>query len=229
MTRSPVGRNSGTRVDGVRTCSASSNRRTGPSGDKSGVALVEFALLAPTAFLLLLGLIVVGLTVANQNLLTDGVRDTARAAAVCGGFNRDSKTQFPPPPGSSTPTICEPASTTTAWANLDTYATLRLAVLAGGGALSGPAVVPANCKSLPSGSALVCLYTANGAAVTGKDYTISTPPVPNPLDDCQLGWKIGISGQEAQPLYLPLIGHFLGDGGTNTRNITADAEATCEQ
>ena len=189
--------------------------------------MVEFALLAPTAFLLLLGLVVLGLLVANQNLLSDAVRDTARAAAVCGGYNRDPRTQFPPPPGSSMPTQCEASSSTTAWANLDSYATLRLAVLAGGGALSAPTAL-ANCKALPSGSALVCLYTTSGAAVTGNDYT-GAGLIPNPQDDCQLGYKLGISSQEAQPLYLPLIGRFLGNGGTNTRNITADAEAVCEQ
>jgi hypothetical protein len=193
------------------------------------VAIVEFALLAPTAFLLLMGLIVLGILVANQNLLTDGVRDTARAAAVCGGSNRDPKTQLPPPPTSTTPTACATTGTTSAWANLGTYAGLRLSFLAGGGALSLPSTpFPTNCKALTSGSALVCLYDASGAPATGKNYT-GAGTLPNPLDDCQLGWKIGISGQDAQPLYMGLIGTFLGNGGTNTRTLTADAEAVCEQ
>jgi hypothetical protein len=200
---------------------------SGRTKRQGGVAIVEFSLLAPIAFLILMGLLVLGLVVANQNLLTDGVRDTARAAAVCGGSNRDPKTQLPPPPNSATPTLCEPTSTTTGWANLDAYARLRLNILAGGGLLSAPAPPTGvtSCKALPSSSALVCLYTASGAPATGKDYTGAA----NPLDDCQLGWKIGISTQEAQPLYMPLVGHVFGNAGSNTRTLTADAEATCEQ
>ena len=192
------------------------------SDDKRGVALVEFALLAPTAFLLLMGLVVGGILIANQNLLTDAVRDTARAAAVCGGSNRNPSTNFPPPPGSSTPTSCATSGTTSAWANLNTYTALREGVLAGGGSLSAPSATGhANCEVLPNGSALVCLFDKSDTAVSSL--------VNNPIDDCQQGYKIEISGQVAQPLYLPLIGRFLGTAGGNTQTLSADAVAVCEQ
>jgi len=50
------------------------------SGDR-GQALVEFALVAPIFFLLLFGIIQLGLLFAGQNALVNGVRETARYAA----------------------------------------------------------------------------------------------------------------------------------------------------
>jgi Flp pilus assembly protein TadG len=52
---------------------------------EGGVTMVEFALIAPLALVLILGLLVTGIVVLNQVELTNGVRDGARAAAVCGG------------------------------------------------------------------------------------------------------------------------------------------------
>lgn len=46
--------------------------------------MVEFAFVAPLAFLLLLGVIVTGLVVTTQVGLSNAVRDGVRAAAVCG-------------------------------------------------------------------------------------------------------------------------------------------------
>jgi len=51
--------------------------------------MVEFALLSPMLFLLLLGLTVGGIVITNQVQLTNAVRDGARAAAVCGGPARN--------------------------------------------------------------------------------------------------------------------------------------------
>src|SRR2546425_624963 len=53
-------------------------------GCRDGVSMVEFALLAPTGFLLLLGIVVVGIVVTNLVQLTNAARDGARAAAICG-------------------------------------------------------------------------------------------------------------------------------------------------
>lgn len=47
-----------------------------------GQALAEFALVAPIFFLLVFGVIQVGLVMASQNGLVDGVRDAARRAAT---------------------------------------------------------------------------------------------------------------------------------------------------
>jgi Flp pilus assembly protein TadG len=178
----------------------------------SGQGLVEFALVGPLVLLVLLGITVCGIAVANQNLLSNGVRDAVRAAAVCGGIGRDSKTQLPAAGAVSS----NPCS----WSHFDTYAQSRLAQLAGGNALSAP-TGGTNCLALPSNSALVCLYdnTNTAKAFTG-----------NPLDSCQVGYKIEVSAKYAQPLYLPLVGNVLGsNGSTTTRTLSADAVATCEQ
>lgn len=192
---------------------------------RAGQGFVEFALVAPIAFLLLLGIIVASIAVANQNLLANGVRDTARAAAVCGGLA--GRTLVPQPPlvfhATMLPAAGAVPAQTCSWPALDTYAQARLTQLVGGSSVSAPAA-PAgtsNCQTLPSGSALVCLYDGsnNRASFTG-----------NPLDSCQRGYKIEISSQFAQPLYIPLVGIWLGSNGSSTsRTLSADVEATCEQ
>ncbi len=52
--------------------------------------MVEFALVSPVLFLLTFGLVVGGVVVTNSVQLSNAVRDGARAAAICGGQNRDS-------------------------------------------------------------------------------------------------------------------------------------------
>jgi Flp pilus assembly protein TadG len=56
-----------------------------------GQAMTEFALIAPIFFLLLFGVIQIGLLMASQNGLVNGVRDTARRAATY-RVNQDSFT-----------------------------------------------------------------------------------------------------------------------------------------
>jgi TadE-like protein len=60
------------------------------SGRDRGVTVVEFALLAPLALVLLIGIVIAGVTAMNYVQLHNAVRDGARAAAVCGGAARDS-------------------------------------------------------------------------------------------------------------------------------------------
>jgi Flp pilus assembly protein TadG len=50
--------------------------------DRRGQALAEFALIAPLLFLLLFAVIQIGLAMASQNGLVNGVRDAARRAAT---------------------------------------------------------------------------------------------------------------------------------------------------
>jgi hypothetical protein len=57
------------------------SRRT-PRRGGSGQALTEFALVAPILFLLLFGVIQLGLLFAGQNGLVNGVRDAARHAVT---------------------------------------------------------------------------------------------------------------------------------------------------
>jgi Flp pilus assembly protein TadG len=59
------------------------------------VTLVEFALVSPFLFIVLLGLIVCGIVATNYVQLTNAVRDGARAAGICGGSSRASGTTLP--------------------------------------------------------------------------------------------------------------------------------------
>lgn len=57
--------------------------------------MVEFALIAPIAFLLLMSIIVVGIFVTNYIQLTNVARDGARVAAICGAGNSVTAAQMP--------------------------------------------------------------------------------------------------------------------------------------
>jgi len=52
--------------------------------ERRGIALVEFALVAPIGFVLLLGIFVLGIVITNYIQLTNVARDGARIAAICG-------------------------------------------------------------------------------------------------------------------------------------------------
>lgn len=56
------------------------------------MTVVEFALLAPLALVLLIGTIIAGIVAMNYVQLHNAVRDGARAAAVCGGSARSGQT-----------------------------------------------------------------------------------------------------------------------------------------
>ena len=49
------------------------------------------------------------------------------------------------------------------------------------------------------------------------------------IRQCQPGASVEVKASFPQPLYAPLVGQWLGDNGGNTRSLSADAEATCEQ
>ena len=63
--------------------------------------MVEFALVAPVAFLLLLGIVLTGIVVTNYIQLTNAARDGARLAAICGsGVNHPAPATTQMPDGS---------------------------------------------------------------------------------------------------------------------------------
>jgi len=156
--------------------------------------MVEFALLAPVALLLIFGLIVIGLIVVNEVGLSNATRDIARAAGVCGGSGRDPNTRLP---DTGFP-VCSQA-------NLQTYINNRLKQLVGG----------------------------DGSSVTIKVYKSTDRTKSNDLltiDNCDRGGTIEISATFQQPLFLPLVGHWLATSPSTTdRTLNADASATCEQ
>jgi hypothetical protein len=80
-------------------------------------------------------------------------------------------------------------------------------------------------SAIPAGSVkpFLCVEI-NGASCTGVLATST-----NVFDQCNSGETIEVQGSYAQPLYLPLVGHLLGDSGGNTRTLSASATAVCEQ
>ena len=162
------------------------------------MTLVEFALVSPLLLLFILGLTVGGIMVTNQVQLTNAVRDGARAAAVCGGPERNS---LPTEPNAQpVPTL----------PNGQTCDSTRLI-----------AFIQSRLNAVPSATALsVCVYTA---------ATTCTSTQSNVLDECAAGKVVEVEASFQQPLYLPLVGHFFGDNGTDYRTISASADAVCEQ
>jgi Flp pilus assembly protein TadG len=59
--------------------------------------MVEFALLAPVFLLLMVGLLITGVVVLNDVELSNGVRDGARAGAICGSqlFKSGTSAELP--------------------------------------------------------------------------------------------------------------------------------------
>jgi len=83
------------------------------------------------------------------------------------------------------------------------------------------AFIQGRLQAVPSATALsVCVYTA---------ATTCTSTASNVLDECAAGKVVEVQASFQQPLYLPLVGHFFGDGGSNYRTISASADAVCEQ
>ena len=101
--------------------------------------MVEFALMAPVIFLLLMGIIVAAIVVTNMVQLQNTVRDAARAAAVCGGPSR--------PKGGDAPTL--PGGLSCTSLNLPSFFDTHLAAIPAG------AVQPFICVEI------------NGATCTG--------------------------------------------------------------
>lgn len=154
-----------------------------------GVTLVEFALMAPLVFFILLGLVIGAIVVTNQVQIGNAVRDGARAAAICGGQYGQSLPHYDATPSDWT------CSTT----NLTKYIQSRVTAI--------PATI----------NFTVTVVLLNGAS-GGTD-----------IASCPYGASVHVTGSFQQPLYLPLVGRFLGDNGSNLRTLTATAEATCEQ
>lgn len=166
-----------------------------------GQGMVEFALVAPIAFLILLGLFVLSVVVLHQIQLSQAVRDGARAAAICG--SQTGQANSPPTlPDSNLP--CNGA-------NIAAYINARVTQVDRG--LANAALV----KVLNSAGTQVGL-TGSGSSSGAVVVNCS----PN-------AYTVQVSISYAQPLYIPLVGAFFGTGGGNTRTISAVGEATCEQ
>ena len=100
-----------------------SNRMARRRRRQRGVTLVEFALLAPVLFLVLLGLIIVSIVAMNQVQLNNVVRDGARVAGLCGSGKHDASVVITGNP------VGQQACTT---ANIQTYIRGHLQALPAG-------------------------------------------------------------------------------------------------
>jgi hypothetical protein len=165
---------------------AGSGRRVLTRREERGQSMIEFALLAPAFFFVVLALVILGIVVLNQVELSNGLRDGARAGGICGSqlFNTSTTTQLP------NGTLCTVP-------HLVTYVQSRISTI--------PGVTPVVSVDFSGGSST--------SATT-----------------CSPGQKIKLTASYQQPLWVPLIGNFLGDtGNTGYRTVFANAEATCEQ
>jgi Flp pilus assembly protein TadG len=173
-----------------------------------GQAMVEFALIGPLAFLLLIGTIVLGIIVLHEVQLTQAVRDGARAAAIC-GTQTDATASSSPQITSPPPTLPDGSACTTA--SILAYINFRVTQVDPSLANQATVAVYANNSSVAVASANV---TSAGTVVT----------------QCTSGGSVEVSITYAQPLYLPLVGNlFANPSGGTTRSISATGEATCEQ
>lgn len=91
--------------------------------------MVEFALLAPIFLLLLFGIIVGGVVVNAQVQLSNTVRDSVRAAAVCG----DSATNSDYGSGATAPSMTLPNGSDCTDATVKSYISGLLGKIPGGG------------------------------------------------------------------------------------------------
>ncbi len=166
--------------------------------------MVEFALVALVAFLLLIGAVVIALIVTTQIQLSNAARDAARAAAICGSDTRSSSTtELPDKSG-----LCTVA-------NLNTYITQQVSRLHECDACSTVTVVDSTGAIQATGEGPQPDSSAVGSCK--RSGATNTP------------YSVHLRVVYAQPLYVPLMGYFFGDGDSNTRTLTADVEATCEQ
>ena len=176
-----------------------SRRRHG----QRGVSVVEFSLVAPVFLVLVMGAIVLGIVVMNQMQLANAVRDGARAAAVCGGPNRNSEPVPPTLPDGVT--ACDSTA-------LIGYINSRLSAVPGGAITS------------------VCVYVGSTDGSTSGTSCVGSDPVDNNiLDKCNKGSVVEVDISYPQQLYVPVVGNLLGDRGTTVRTLHAAAQAVCEQ
>jgi Flp pilus assembly protein TadG len=163
---------------------------------------VEFALIAPLAFLILLGLVVLGIVILHEIQLSQAVRDSARAAAICGSGTGAT---------SNAPTLPD-SNLSCNNTNLVAYINARLTKVDPSLAYGATVSVYDNTNAL---------VATNTGANAGAIAANCSPTVG--------GYTVEVSVTYAQPLYLPLVGAVFGTGGGNTRTISAKGEATCEQ
>jgi Flp pilus assembly protein TadG len=146
---------------------------------QSGVTMVEFALLAPLFLILLFGVVVGGVVVNAQVQLNNTVRDSIRAAAVCG----DSATNAGYGSGAVAPSITLPNGGACDDTTVKSYISGVLAKIPGGGKVSSTTYTVYDTSNVSKGSVI---------SLCQKGYKIElsvaySQPVYLPLVDRFLG------------------------------------------
>jgi Flp pilus assembly protein TadG len=169
--------------------------------------MVEFAIVAPIGFLLLLGVAILGIVEMDAVQLTNLTRDSARAGAICGSSTRAGGTQLPD-------------GTTCSYDHLQAYISNRVKGLPSGTASKpGTSGFGSNCDTTGA-NAIVCVWTASHGAVSISGS--------NPLDACAKGDVLEVITQFNAELYVPVVSSVMATTGTY-RSLVADASGTCEQ
>jgi hypothetical protein len=160
-------------------------------------------MVAPVFIVLVVGSFVLGVVVMNQLQLANAVRDGARAAAMCGGPNRNTQPVPPSLPDGHSP--CDSGA-------LIGYINSKLSAVPGGAITS------------------VCVYVGSSNGDTSGTSCVAGDPVDaNILDKCNKGTVVEVNIAYPQQLYVPMVGNLLGDRGGMVRTLHAAAQAVCEQ
>jgi hypothetical protein len=152
----------------------------------------------------------VAVVLLHEIQLTQGVRNGARAAALCGSAT-----------GSTTQAATLSDGTPCTGANLLSYINGQVTAVDPG--LSNQASVTVYCNGTVPGC-------ANGVTPSGGSGTGTASSTASATATCLNGYTIEVSITYYQPLFVPLVGNVLGSvgGPSNTRKIVATGEATCE-
>lgn len=167
---------------------------------RKGQAMVEFALIAPMGFLLLISILVAGIVVTNYIQLTNDARDGARIAAICGS---SANAQMPDNSGACTP------------AGVAAYITAHLVALPAGSVT--PQIYFCTSSEVQSGT---CATSSNLWSTSGSGTSFA---------QCQAGAIFQVDMSYDQPLYFPPLSNFFQTNSNGTRRLSASAQATCEQ
>jgi Flp pilus assembly protein TadG len=162
--------------------------------------MAEFALIAPTVFLLLMSIVVVGIVITNFIQVTNVARQGARLAAICASQ---------PSPG----TIPDGSSRTCDVTNIQAFMESQLSAVPAG------SVTP---------TIEVCSNGTSTSSCSTSSSSSKNPLTNISQGVCNTGQLIQVQMQYSQPLYLPLVAGFFETNSNGTRLLQAQAEAACE-
>ncbi|HZM72763.1 MAG TPA: TadE family protein [Candidatus Polarisedimenticolia bacterium] len=176
-------------------------------GERRGQALSEFALIAPIFFLVILGILQMGLLFAGQNGLTNAAREAARYASTLPTPNQSVAGNC-----ISSGTNAEVAYTRLTAFSMRQYVPAFIAANIVQGTPSGLANCGAWALSLPP--------TGAGIAYCKRDNT------PSDTTDDSWSVRVRVVMVYRHPMFIPLVGRIFSS--TNTWQLGATEEMRVE-